>query len=128
MSMNRAEVDALADFADLDALKLRFDSIDDWACALLGFQRTKQISRRSRVDWEARKTETLLEEVKTRKESIIRGALLEIYQEYLPLKAALMPRAIKSVGDIGCGQGINNLFLHHDFKPKFTLVDIEETD
>ncbi|MDJ0826710.1 MAG: class I SAM-dependent methyltransferase [Rhodobacter sp.] len=123
-----AEQTQPSEVEDFDGLKLRYDSIDDRACALLGYQRTKQISRKSRISWEAGDSQPLFSEVKDRKEDIIQGAFLEIYQEYLPLKTALGPRKIETVCDVGCGQGINNLFLHRDFEPRFTLVDIEETD
>ena len=128
MPISRNAIDQIADLSDLDALGLRFDSIDDPACALLAYQRTKQISRKSRLGWEAGAQETMLTEVKERKEDIIRGAFLEIYQEYLPTRMALKSRKIASVCDIGCGQGINDVLLQNDYGPRFTLVDIEETD
>lgn len=128
MSISRNVIDQMADLSDLDSLDLRFNSIGDQACALLAFQRTKQISRKSRLSWEAGNEEAMLTEVKTRKKDIIRGAFLEIYQEYLPTRMALKSRKIASVCDVGCGQGINNVLLQHDFVSRFTLVDIEETD
>lgn len=128
MVIDRTAIAQLADFSDLETLNLRSDTIDDRACALLGYQRTKQISRKSRLTWESGNPKELLSEVAKRKGEIIRGAFLEIYQEYLPLKTLLKSRTIGSVCDIGCGQGINNLFLQHDFAPRFALVDIEETD
>lgn len=128
MHLDRDAINALADYADLEELAIQFESIDDVSCALLGYQRTKQISRQSRSAWEDGNRDVLLAEVKQNKDSIIRGSFLEIYQEYLPVMAELGSREISSVCDIGCGQGINNVFLHLDYAPSFTLVDIEHTD
>ena len=127
MPIQRNEIDQLANFSDLNKLNLQYSSIDDTACALLAYQRTKQTSRKSKVAWEKGNKEPLYEEVRSKKAEIIRGAFLEIYQEYLPLLDVLKSRSIKSVCDIGCGQGINDVFLHKDFQPRLTLVDIEET-
>lgn len=127
MSFDRAEIDLLASLEDLAKLSLNFNSISDEDCMLLGYQRTKQISRKSRLQWEQGNQSVLADEVKTRKQSIIEGAFLEIYQEYIPLKQALGSKKIGQVCDIGCGQGINDVFLFRDFGPKFTLVDIEES-
>ncbi len=127
MSFDRAEVDLLASLEDLAQLSLNYGSISDEDCMLLGYQRTKQISRRSRLQWEQGNQSVLADEVKTRKQSIIEGAFLEIYQEYIPFKQALGSKDITQVCDIGCGQGINDVFLARDFQPKFTLVDIEES-
>ncbi len=69
-----------------------------------------------------------MQEVRARKIDIIEGALLEIYQEYVPLRQSLGEARVKRVCDIGCGQGINNVFLNIEYAPQFTLVDIEETD
>ena len=125
---DRAAVDQLARPADISKLKLSYASIDDAGCALLGYQRTKQISRKSRKGWEAGDASFLTAEVAERKAEIIEGAFLEIYQEYLPLRAALDGAKLSKVCDVGCGQGINDVFLYQDFKPAFTLVDIEMTD
>lgn len=106
---------------------IRFDSMSDEACALLGFQRTRQITRRAQKAWETGERAPLLTEARERRNEIIEGALSEVYKEYLPLKAALTGRRISHVCDIGCGQGLNDLFLLRDHAPRFTLVDIEET-
>lgn len=128
MPLDRDAINSSATQSDLEELAIRYDSIDEQACALLGFQRTKQISKAARTAWENGDTSIVLAEVKAHKARIISGAFLEIYQEYLPLRDALAGRAISSVCDIGCGQGINNVYLNLDFQPSFTLVDIEQTD
>lgn len=128
MLITRAEIAGFASMDDLTALSLRHDSISDGSCALLGFQRTKQIAHKAKRAWEKGDSAPLLQEVKDRKDQIIQGAMLEIYQEYLPLKQVLAKAKIKTVCDIGCGQGINNIFLAADYDPSFTLVDIEKTD
>lgn len=128
MPLDRNAVNSLATLSDLEARQIHFDSIDEYACALLGFQRTKQISKPARTAWQEGNRDVLLAEVIDRRADIVRGAFLEIYQEYLPLKKLLEGAEVASVCDIGCGQGINNVFLHLDFAPKFTLVDIEHTD
>ncbi len=125
---DRAAIDQIATPEDLATRNLKYASIDDAGCALLGYQRTKQISRKSRKGWEAGDPSYLAAEVEARKADIIEGAFLEIYQEYLPLLAALDGAKLAKVCDVGCGQGINDVFLHQDFKPAFTLVDIEMTD
>lgn len=104
--------------------------VSDEAIALLGYQRTKQISPKSRKSWEAGNPVPLRQEARARRDVIFAGALAEMYAEYLPLRTYLNEHGItpKSVIDIGCGQALPDLFLHHDFKPRFTLVDIEQTD
>lgn len=128
MPIKRPDIDQIADMSDLDKLSLNYGSITDAAAALLSYQRTKQINSASQAAWEQGDKRPILQEVKTRKPEIIRGAMLEIYQEYLPLYDVLRSRSVKTVCDIGCGQGINDVFLHRDFQPAFTLVDIEQTD
>jgi len=128
MTITRTEIEGLASPVDVAALSLCYASISDAACALLGYQRTKQVSRNARLSWEKGNSGPLAQEIKERKTDIITGALLEIYQEYLPLKQALSTSPIKTVCDIGCGQGINDIFLAADFNPSFTLVDIEQTE
>ena len=128
MQLTRADIETLASLDDMRSLSISTDSISNTACTLLGFQRTKQISRQSRLTWETGDKALLEQEVKDRRDDIIQGAMLEIYQEYIPLKQSLAGAKIKSVCDIGCGQGINDVFLQNDFQPSFTLVDIEETD
>ncbi|WP_420557155.1 hypothetical protein [Roseovarius sp.] len=104
--------------------------MSDEAIALLGYQRTKQISPRSRKSWEAGNPVPLRQEARERRDTIFAGALAEMWVEYLPLRSHLRDNGIApaSVIDIGCGQALPDLFLHHDFKPRFTLVDIERTD
>lgn len=127
MPLRRRHIDQLADASDLEKFGLRHDSIDDPACALLGYQRTKQISKESQKAWEAGDKALLMQEIARRRDEIIEGAFLEVYKEYIPLRDALKGRKIGSVCDVGCGQGINDVFLHKEFAPEFTLVDIEET-
>lgn len=126
--MDRSDILQLATTSDVENLNIATTSISDSACALLGYQRTKQISRKARRSWEAGSHDVLRTEVRERRSEIITGALLEIYQEYLPLQAALTGHDLTSVCDIGCGQGINNIFLQHDHSPHFTLIDIETTE
>ena len=126
--MHRTEINKLASREEIADMKLALQGIDDHACALLGFQRTKQVSNKSRLAWESGDPDPMYGEISERRDDIIRGAFLEIYQEYLPLKAHLADGTISRVCDIGCGQGINNVFLFQDFAPHFTLVDIESTD
>ncbi|KAE9628474.1 class I SAM-dependent methyltransferase [Parasedimentitalea maritima] len=127
MNFDRPAIDLLSSLEELATLSLNYSSITDEECMLLGYQRTKQISRKSRLQWEQGNQAVLSDEVKSRKQSIIEGAFLEIYQEYIPLKHALGDKKIEHTCDIGCGQGINDVFLFRDFKSKFTLVDIEES-
>ncbi len=128
MPLKRPDIDQIATMSDLDQLDLAYGSVSDAAAALLSYQRTKQISTSAQTAWEQGDKRPILREVKARKNEIIRGAMLEIYQEYLPLRDVLKSRKIETVCDIGCGQGINDVFLHRDFQPAFTLVDIEQTD
>lgn len=126
--LDRNTIDQTDVSAELAALGIAFDSIDDRACALLAYQRTKQTSRKARVAWEAGDKDVLLREAAERRTEIVTGALEEVYREYLPLKAALGDRSIGRVCDVGCGQGINDVFLHLEAAPAFTLVDIEHTE
>lgn len=125
--LTRSDFEALTTAQDLDALGLTFDCVTDEACALIGYQRTKQISRKARLAWEEGDQSVLRAQVAAKRDEIVRGAYLELYQEYLPMRDAFGQSTVGSVCDIGCGQGINNLFLEKDFKPRFTLVDIETT-
>lgn len=127
--LDRDAVDTLATTQDIDKYKFSSQAISDDAIALLGFQRTKQISPKARKSWEAGNPVPLRQEVSARRDEIFNGALLECYREYLPVREYLNAHGIapKSLIDIGCGQAIPDLFFHHDFKPRFTLVDIEQT-
>lgn len=104
-------------------------SIPDDALALMGFQRTRQISATARQAWETGDRDSLLEEVRTRGDEIFRGTLAEVFTEYLPLRKTLsdIGRVPRHVIDIGCGQALNDAFLVKDYGCKVTLVDIEET-
>lgn len=96
---------------------------------LLGYQRTRHISRRARLAWEAGDPGPLDVEVRARGPAIFAGAAAEIHAEYLPLRAALgaLGRTPAHVIDIGCGTAINDALLYRDFGARLTLVDIEET-
>jgi hypothetical protein len=96
---------------------------------LLGFQRTKQISRRSRLAWEAGDPAPLDAEIRERGAAVFDGAAAEIHAEYVPIRDCLrrLGRHPARVIDIGCGQAINDAFLWRDFAPDIILVDIEET-
>jgi len=126
--LRRPMIDRGAEARDLDALDLAFDCIDDEACALLGFQRTKHISIDAQAAWQRGDRAPLIAEAKARRREIILGAFLEIYREYLPTRRALGGREVRHVCDIGCGQALNDVLLHKDYRPKFTLVDIERTE
>ena len=97
---------------------------------LLGYQRTKQISRAARLGWEAGNPAPLAAEIAQRGAEVFAGAVAEIWAEYLPLRAYLhkVGRAPTHVIDIGCGQAITDAFFADDFGCKISLVDIEMTD
>ncbi|MEO1140634.1 MAG: hypothetical protein AAFW87_14405 [Pseudomonadota bacterium] len=128
--LTREDIDASVSPSDVAPLNFTPEAMSDDAIALLGFQRTKQISPQSRKSWIAGNPVPLRQEARARRGDIFTGTLTEIYAEYLPLRAYLDKHKIKpkSVIDIGCGQALPDLFLHHDFKPRFTLIDIEQTD
>lgn len=109
---------------------LTADALSDRAIALLGYQRTKQISRRARRAHEAGDPAPLAAEVAGRREAIFAGAVAEVFAEYLPLRDILLAEGLRPqhVVDIGCGLGINDVFLARDFAPRFTLIDIESTE
>ncbi len=115
---------------NLAQMVLSGEMISDDGMLLLGFQRTKQISGKSRRKWMKGDDSFLSQEIRERRAEIFNGALDEIFQEYVPIREYLIANKIrpKSVIDIGCGQAINDAFLESDFSPRFTLVDIEETD
>ena len=127
--LDRDAVDTLATRQDVDKYNFTCRSMSDDAVAFLGFQRTKQISPKARKSWEAGNPIPLRQEASARRHEIFNGALLECYREYLPLREHLNAHGIapKSLIDIGCGQAIPDLFFHQEFKPRFTLVDIEQT-
>lgn len=127
--LERIAVDTLASFKDTGKMGFSDSTLSNTSIALLGFQRTKQISPASRKAWMAGNSAPLLGEARARRRDIFDGALLEAYREYLPLKKYLDEIGIapKSVIDIGCGQALPDLFLHQDFEPEFTLVDIEQS-
>ncbi|MEO3416141.1 hypothetical protein AAFO92_15930 [Roseovarius sp. CAU 1744] len=126
---DRNTIDKLATHDDIAAMGFSNSALSDEAIALLGFQRTKTISPRSRKAWMAGDRDPLLAEARSRRDEIFESAIHEAYCEYVPVqrylnKVGFEPR---SVIDIGCGQAVPDLFLQRDFKPRFTLVDIEET-
>lgn len=127
--LDRATLDTLPT-DDLAALDIRTESLTNHAVMLMGYQRTKQISKEARIGWEKGDLGPLAEQAKTRRDEIIQGTLIEIWREYLPLRAHLTDtnRRPAHVADIGCGAGVNDVFLARDFAPKFTLIDIEQTD
>ena len=127
--LDRAAIDATST-NDLDALGLRTDSLSDAAVMFMGYQRTKQISQETRKAWDAGDTAPMAAEVSRRRGEIIRGTFAEIWQEYLPTRAYLNAEGITPthVADVGSGSAINDVFLAADFAPRFTLIDIEETD
>lgn len=115
---------------ELDALALNSASLSEQAVALIGFQRTKQISQQSRKAWEAGDHAPMAREVRERRSEIIAGAFAEIWREYLPIRDYLRDRGLTPthVADIGAGAAINDLFLARDHGPDFTLIDIEQSD
>ncbi|WP_170599341.1 hypothetical protein [Ruegeria arenilitoris] len=128
--LDRQTLETLASERDVDALGISNDILPDSVIALLGFQRTKQISKQAREAWMAGNRAPLVAEVVERRSAIFNGALLEIFREHIPLRRYLAEREIrpKSIVDIGCGQALPTLFLLRDHSPKLTLVDIEHTD
>ncbi len=110
-----------------DELAMTMRQVSTRGMMLMGYQRTKQISRKARLAWEAGQPEVLEAEIAARREAVFAGVLAEVYAEYLPLRAALLGFAPSHVIDIGCGAGVNDLFLARDYGCGFTLVDIEET-
>jgi len=127
--LDRIAIDQYATDEDVTSLGFKTRTLSDNAVALIGFQRTKTISRRSRRAYMAGDPAPLLQEASERRDAILTGALREAACEYQPVKAHLdaIDFKPKSVIDIGCGQAIPDLFFHRDFKPRFTLVDIEQT-
>lgn len=128
--LDRLTVDTLATLDDIAAMKFSDAMVSDESIALLGFQRTRQISAHSRKSWMAGDPAPLRQEARERRHAIFNGALLEMYCEHLPLRQFLDSSGAfpKSVIDIGCGQALPDLFIHRDCQPRFTLVDIEQTD
>ena len=114
---------------DLDAMGITGQSIPVAALMLLGYQRSKQISPRARRAWEAGDRSVLEAEARSRGAAIFRGALAEVFEEYKPLRRALIMagRNPGHVIDIGCGQALNDALLYKDFGCAITLIDIEET-
>lgn len=127
--LDRAALDILPT-DDLETLDLSFDSLSDAAVMFMGYQRTKQVSKAARKAWDAGNTKPMAAEVAARREDIVRGTFAEIWQEYLPTRDYLQAEGITPtvVADIGSGSAINDIFLAQDFAPRFTLIDIEETD
>ncbi|MGB8813282.1 MAG: hypothetical protein WCC57_08855 [Paracoccaceae bacterium] len=113
----------------LHDMKISGEGISHAGLMLLGYQRTKQISRKAKVSWEAGDRAVLDAEIKARGPSVFSGAMEEIFAEYLPLRTFLRTHEItpKHVVDIGCGQALNDAFLSKDFGSSFTLIDIEDT-
>lgn len=128
--LDRTAVEALACPEDIAHLAFKTESLSDHDVALIGVQRTKNISAPSRKAYMDGDTAPLMQEVATRRDDILNGALLEIGCEYQTVKSYLKAEGIKpkSLVDIGCGHALPDLFFQRDFKPRFTLVDIEHTD
>ena len=115
---------------ELDGFDPQTSSLSDQAVMLIGFQRTKQISRRSRKSWEAGNSEPMAQEVRERRSEIIQGAFSEIWQEFVPVRNYFSGIGFHPahIADIGCGAAINDIFLAREYEPRFTLIDIEQTD
>ncbi|GAB4533252.1 MAG: hypothetical protein Tsb0024_02500 [Ruegeria sp.] len=128
--LDRHTLGTLASEQDVKAFGFTDDTLPDAVIALLGFQRTKQISKHAREAWMVGNRAPLMAEVVERRSEIFNGALLEVLQEHIPLRRFLAERKIqpRSIVDIGCGQALPTLFLLRDHSPKLTLVDIEHTD
>ena len=128
--LDRVDINQLATPTDISKLNFSHAALDEHALALLGFQRTKQVSKNAREAWVNGDAAPMMNEVQERGDEIFTGALHEIYCEHLAMKNQLDAIGFKpkSVIDIGCGQALPDLFLHHDFAPRFTLIDIEHTD
>ncbi|MGV6804348.1 MAG: hypothetical protein ACWA49_09085 [Ruegeria sp.] len=128
--LDRPTLETLATEQDVQALGFSNSVLPDEAIALIGFQRTKQISKQAREAWMGGDRAPLLAEARSRRDQIFSGALLEIYKEHIPLRRFLDDRDLRpgSVIDIGCGQALPTLFLLRDLAPDLTLVDIEHTE
>ena len=128
--LDRTAVEALATPQDVAHLAFKTDGLSDHDVALIGVQRTKNISALSRKAYMDGDAAPLMQEAATRRDDILNGALVEIACEYHPVKTYLDTQGIKpkSLIDIGCGHALPDLFFQRDFKPRFTLVDIEHTD
>lgn len=111
------------------AEKLDGSAISHRGMMLMGYQRTKQISRRAKIAWEAGDPSVLDAEILARRDEVFNGTVTEILEEYIPLRDALRGMAFtpETIVDIGCGQAINCALLFKDFGGKYTLIDIEET-
>lgn len=129
-TLTRADIDTLDVAADVAAMGISDAAVPPEVLALLGMQRTKQISPTSRRAWQAGNPDPLLIEARDRGHQIFQGALLETYREYIPLRDFIHARGFRprQVIDIGCGQAISDLFLCRDFNPLINLIDIEETE
>ncbi len=128
--LDRPTLETLASEQDVQALGFSDSVLPDAAIALLGFQRTKQISKQAREAWMDGDRAPLMAEAAERRSQIFNGALLEICKEHIPLRRFLTEQKIRpgSVVDIGCGQALPTLFLLRDLSADLTLVDIEHTD
>ncbi|WP_406871002.1 hypothetical protein ABEB22_05390 [Thioclava sp. 'Guangxiensis'] len=111
-----------------------FQTISDKALsprgmALLGYQRTKHISKQAQKAWAEGNPTPLILETSANRREIFEAILAEIKADYDPLSEALAKAEIvpKSIIDIGCGQALGDLFFLIEFDPAFLLVDIEET-
>ncbi|TMV94179.1 hypothetical protein FGG78_03820 [Thioclava sp. BHET1] len=113
----------------IDLARISANSIPNPAIALIGFQRTSQISRDARQAWEEGDRSLLEAEAAQRRDEIFSGALKEIYEEFTPISdaLALMGRKPAHVIDIGCGQALNDALMVKAYDPRITLIDIEET-
>ncbi|WP_417806302.1 hypothetical protein [Thioclava sp.] len=115
--------------AKIALTKISSKAIPTPAIALIGFQRTSQISRKSRVAWEAGDRSVLIAEAEARRDDIFKGALSEVHDEFMPTRAALTKakRKPQHVIDIGCGQALNDVLMVKAYDSRITLIDIEET-
>ncbi|WP_406721517.1 hypothetical protein RPE78_06125 [Thioclava litoralis] len=97
--------------------------------ALLGYQRTRHISRSAQKAWSNGNPTPLMQDAETHRRAIFDSVLGELHADHQHLAAALAKAQIepKSVIDIGCGQALGDLFLLVDHDPSFLLIDIEET-
>ena len=115
---------------DLRSSDLSFKTLSDEDVALIGYQRTDYVQAASRKAWDTGDRAPLMAEVQSNRSAILAGVAENIRQEMEELSTALkaVGQFPKQIVDIGCGAGIADIFLAHEFGAEVTLVDIETTE
>ncbi|TQS70449.1 hypothetical protein ERN12_15055 [Rhodobacteraceae bacterium] len=104
-------------------------TLSDHSLMYLGYQNPHLITQSARDAFLDGDPAPLLAEAQANRMQIFQGALHDAYQGYLSISRALEDHQLspRRIIDIGCGQGLINLFFLAEFDSASILIDIEDS-